>query len=258
MNEKDYLPLRLTCNGETKEFAYKWKTFNKENLIVQLESIANNQLTTLVLGKDYDVDIEDMGGNVILFNAPTDEYYINISRNTPQYQSKEFLTSSGFQASEVEKSFDKVSCNLQEMDYNIDTFKKDFTTEINKKFSDFSDEYQDTIDTVNQAVEKMNTLDSLIESCNDSAQKSQQAAEALVLHGVKKEVHILPTLSEAEDGYYWTINHEFGHNNFACKLYSVANNTLLWGEPHQITNEKIVYKFSKTIEAGTIKAILIG
>lgn len=176
MNEKDYLPLRLTCNGETREFAYKWKTFNKEDLIVQLESIANNQLTTLVLGKDYDVDIEDMGGNVILFNAPTDEYYINISRNTPQYQSKEFLTSSGFQASEVEKSFDKVSCNLQEMDYNIDTFKKDFTTEINNKFSDFSDEYQDTIDAVNQAVEKINQIDNTVLEANQAAMLAKNKA----------------------------------------------------------------------------------
>ena len=106
MNEKDYVPVSLQGNGTTKEIAYQWKTFDKTDLIVELESITSGELTTLELGSDYDVNVEAIGGNIILTTAPTSDYFIKVSRKTPNYQSKGFSTSPGFQGSEIEKSFD--------------------------------------------------------------------------------------------------------------------------------------------------------
>lgn len=176
MNEKDYLPIHLLCNGTTKEFAYKWKTFDKTDLIVQLESVTTGELTNLKLGTDYDVNLESMGGNVILTTAPTEDYYINISRNISQYQSKAYATSPGFQGSEIEKSFDIVSCCLQDMDYNIETFKSEFSDEINQNIEDFEDEINSKLTQVDQAVQQLNRLDEILEECEDYAATSEEKA----------------------------------------------------------------------------------
>ena len=176
MNEKDYQPIRILGNGVTKEIAYDWKTFNKTDLIVQLELVSTGQFTTLELGADYDVNVEAVGGNVILTTAPTDEYYINVGRKTPQYQSKGYSTSPGFQGSEIEKSFDQVSCCLQEMDYNIETFKSEFSDEINQNIEDFEDEINSKLTQVDQAVQQLNRLDEILEECEDYATTSEEKA----------------------------------------------------------------------------------
>ena len=174
MNEKDYQPIRILGNGVTKEIAYDWKTFNKTDLIVQLESVSTSQFTTLELGADYDVNIEAVGGNVILTTAPTDEYYINVGRKIPQYQSKGYSTSPGFQGSEIEKSFDQISCCLQDMNYNIETFKSEYTEETDQKIEDFETEINSKLTQVNEAVEQLNRLDEVLEECEDYATTAEE------------------------------------------------------------------------------------
>lgn len=195
MNEKDYKPLRLDGNGVTKDFAYEWKTLKETDLIIQIENI-NGEIKTLNLGSDYDVNIEIMGGNVICKTAPTPEEKIIISRKTSQYQSKGYSTSPGFQSSAIEKSFDQVSCNLQEMDYNIETFKTNFSSEVNKNIDDFktatdnlinefkhdTDEKISNLESetdkkltqVNEAVNQLNRLDEIVEECEQSANKAEE------------------------------------------------------------------------------------
>lgn len=184
MNERDYAPLRLKGNGATKEFAYKWKTLDKTCIIVKIES-ETGEFTTLKLGRDYDVDVAKMGGNVILKTPPSETEYINISRNTSQYQSKGYSTSGGFQGSEIEASFDKVSCNLQEMDYNIESFKEDFSgevdstintnkTETDKKIQDFENEVDSKIQQVTEAVNKLNRLDEVLEECEKYSTNAEE------------------------------------------------------------------------------------
>lgn len=195
MNEKDYKPLRLDGNGVTNEFAYNWKTLKETDLIIQIENI-NGEIKTLNLGSDYDVNIENMGGNVICKTAPTIDEKIIISRKTSQYQSKGYSTSPGFQSSAIEKSFDQISCNLQEMDYNIETFKEDFSTEVNNNIDDYKtatdnliNEFkQDTdeqisnlqsetdskLTQVNEAVKQLNRLDEIVEECEQSANKAEE------------------------------------------------------------------------------------
>lgn len=184
MNERDYAPLRLKGNGVTKEFAYKWKTLDKNCLVIELESEAG-EIKTLKLGKDYDVDVAKMGGNVILTTPPSEDETIIISRKTSQYQGKGYSTSSGFQGSEIENSFDKVSCNLQEMDYNIEAFKESFAgevdvtivqnkTETDNKIQNFENEVNSKIEQVNAAVQKLNRLDEVLETCENYANSAEE------------------------------------------------------------------------------------
>lgn len=184
MNERDYAPLRLRGNGVTKEFAYKWQTLDKNCLIIRLESEAG-EFTTLKLGRDYDVDIAKMGGNVILKTPPSETEFINISRHTSQYQSKGYSTSTGFQGSEIEKSFDQISCNLQEMDYKIESFKEDFSSEVettitenktetDNKIRDFKNEVNSKIEQVNNAVQKLERLDEVLLSCEGYATSAEE------------------------------------------------------------------------------------
>ena len=174
MNTKDYEPIRLLGNGTTKDVAYKWKTFNKTDLIVQLESVATGEFTTLKLGSDYDVNVEATGGNVLFNVAPTSDYYINVSRKIPQYQLKGFSSSPGFQGSEIEQSFDKVSCCLQDMDYNIESFKEEYTEETDQKIEDFETEINSKLTQVNEAVEQLNRLDEVLEECENYATTAEE------------------------------------------------------------------------------------
>lgn len=152
MNEVDYSPKRYNGNGATKEFPFDWKAFVATDLIIKLVDSEGN-VDTLSLGADYTVQIEAIGGNVVLKTPPVAGKTIVIERDVSDYQSTGYSTSTGFQGSEIEKSFDRVSCNLQEMNYNIETFKKDFSFEINNKIDenkkDTDKQIKDLADSVN-------------------------------------------------------------------------------------------------------------
>lgn len=135
MNEVDYSPKRYNGNGATKEFPFDWKAFEAKDLIIKLVDSEGNE-EILSLGVDYTVQVEAIGGNVILKNAPETGKIIVIARDVSDYQGVGYSTSTGFQGSEIEKSFDRVSCNLQEMNYNIENFKTNFSAETNDKIDE--------------------------------------------------------------------------------------------------------------------------
>lgn len=142
-NEKNYEPVRLKCNGATKDFPFDFqvyknsKTLKYNDLIVTLTDRETKEETILTENTDYVISTGAIGGNVATNVAYAENYDIEISRKTSHFQEKNFSTSSGFQASEVENSFDRVSCSLQDMDYNIETFKKEYSAETNKKIENF-------------------------------------------------------------------------------------------------------------------------
>ena len=200
-NEVDYSPIKYVGNGSTVDFSFDWKVIDTDELIVELENIETGETTVQTRGSDYTATINSVGGAVTFTTAPTSEYYVVLSRATSQYQLKSYSTSTGFQGSEVEKSFDKVSCNLQEMDYNIETFKEEFTEEINETISSFEEdvntqiaenkaeleaeveEFESEINSnltqVYNAVEQLNRLDEILEECETLAETAtEQAAEA--------------------------------------------------------------------------------
>ena len=142
-NETSYAPIKYVCNGVSVDFAFPWKIFEEKDLIVQAQG-ESGLLKELTLGVDYSVEFDEVGGNVKLNQTYAEGDLVVISRNVSDYQSKSYSTSSGFQSSEIEDSFDRVSCNLQEMEYNIENFLKQLTKKltfwkallrkINKKF----------------------------------------------------------------------------------------------------------------------------
>ncbi len=197
-NEVDYNPCQYLGNGQTRDFSFNWKVIVVDELIVELEAISTGTITRLTRGTDYTANINAVGGNITLTTAPSEDYYINISRKTSNYQSKGYSTSTGFQGSEIEKSFDKVSCCLQDMDYNIETFKTNFSSEVtteiqeNKKDTDqqiqenkidtdqqieeFEKEVNQKIQQVNEAVQKLNRLDEVLEECEGYSENAENQA----------------------------------------------------------------------------------
>ena len=116
-NETNYIPCKYKGNGTTQNFPFAWGYFDDSEIIVNIENSSGVQ-TVLTLGTDYDVTPDSTGGEVICKVAPTSEEYIIISRDTSNLQKTRYSTSVGFQGTEIEKSFDKVSCCLQDIVYS--------------------------------------------------------------------------------------------------------------------------------------------
>ena len=219
-NETNYIPSRYNGNGVTKDFAFNWKVDKTNNLVVKLINSQNVE-EILQQGVDYTAVIKESQGNVTLTTALQTGEVLVIERNTPQYQSTKYSTSPGFQGSELERSFDKVSLNLQEMEYDIETFKTDFSDEVNQKISnfeqetnqkitdlsddvteqiealetetnqqisDFKDEVNTKIQEVSDAAEKINELEEAVEEAQQSAQQAEQkATEATTQAGLAQQ-----------------------------------------------------------------------
>lgn len=118
-NEVDYIPCKYRGNGLTSHFSFRWKIFTEKDIIVQLEDVVSGKQVIQQYATDYSVSFNDVGGFVSFVNPPTEDSYIVISRNVSDYQSKTYSTSTGFQGSELEDSFDEVSCNIQELEYDL-------------------------------------------------------------------------------------------------------------------------------------------
>lgn len=199
-NETSYAPIKYLCNGVSADFAFSWKIFEEKDLIVQIQNEAG-EVSDLILGVDYSLKFDEVGGNVKLNQAYANGNTIIISRNVSDYQSKSYSTSSGFQSSEIEDSFDRVSCNLQEMEYNIENFKETFSQTVNQEIDilegvieenkqevlviqeRFEDEVNTKIQEVSEAAGKINALEQAVldaqTSADFAAEKAKEATEAI-------------------------------------------------------------------------------
>lgn len=192
-NEKAYAPVKYGCNGVVTKFSFPFKIITKDDLIVQVQD-SNGEYITLNLDIDYNVEFDDVGGEITTVKTYEANSVILISRNVSNFQSKDFTTSPGFQASEIEKGFDRVSCNLQEMDYNIEDFKKTFSAQINEEIDElentieenkqevlviqerFEDEVNAKIQEVSEAASKINALEQAVLDAQTSADNAQVSA----------------------------------------------------------------------------------
>ncbi len=210
-NKKDYAPITYNCNGATVDFPFGWKILEKESVIVTYCTEEEN--TVLQLDKDYTVDFDEVGGNIKTKVAYASDSSIKIERKASLYQGKTFSTSSGFQASEIEKAFDNTSINLQDMDFKIDNFVESFSDEIEKKIiankentdeqiqnnkqdtdeqiEDFKQEINATIEAVNQAAQKINKLETAVEKATNSATLAENKAKEVdnTLENAKSEMN---------------------------------------------------------------------
>lgn len=267
-NVTDYAPIKYGCNGASVDFVFPWKIFENEDVIVQIQDSEGN-ISTLNYGADYSVQFEAVGGNVKLKSVFETGNSVIISRNVSDYQEKSFSTSPGFQASEIEKSLDRISCNLQEMDYNIENFKETYSAQIGAQIEDLEnvieenkqevlviqerfedstnakiDEFENGIDakvaSVASAADKINMLDESIEFCKESAETATQQAQIAIekaeeITNAKEEV-----LNVAQD---ITESNEQFKNEIEDKLENVANldlsNLSEVGEKHFLNKSQI-------------------
>lgn len=190
-NETNYKPCRLKCNGATKDFPFEFQVHKNEELFVNLINTDTQEATLLVEGSDYSATLEAVGGNVTTKTAYANNYVIEISRQTSYFQGKTFSTSGGFQASEIENAFDRVSCGLQDMDYNIETFKEEYSAQTNQKIEDFEDEVNSKISQVTEAVNQLHRLDEVLETCERYAVVSEEQSIIAQNQAVLAEEHAL-------------------------------------------------------------------
>ena len=267
-NVTDYAPIKYGCNGASVDFVFPWKIFENEDVIVQIQDSEGN-ISTLNYGADYSVQFEAVGGNVKLKNIFEAGNSVIISRNVSDYQEKSFSTSPGFQASEIEKSLDRVSCNLQEMDYNIENFKETYSAQVGAQIEDLEnvieenkqevlviqerfedstnakiDEFEDGIDakvaSVASAADKINTLDESIELCKESAEIATQQAQIAIekaeeITNAKEEVlNVAQVITESNEQF---------KNEIEDELENMANldlsNLTEVGEKHFLNKSQI-------------------
>lgn len=105
-----------TGNGVTTSFPYKFRVFEKSNLLVQVVDL-NENITELVLDTDYTVTGAGgyTGGNVILSTPLTNGYQISISRELPVTQETDLRNQGKFFAEVHEDAFDKLTMLIQQV-----------------------------------------------------------------------------------------------------------------------------------------------
>lgn len=170
-NETSYAPEKYGGNGVNCDFSFYWKALKKEEIKVAIEDSEGEQ-TILNLGSDYTITLNEVGGNIHTTIAPITGTFIIISRNTSQFQTTKYSTSTGFQGSEIEKSFDRNSLCLQEMDYKIEVYSDEFTERIGEA----SENIYNLIDTAEELIDKAdNTLNRATEEADRAAQYADSA-----------------------------------------------------------------------------------
>lgn len=195
-NEVDYNPCQYLGNGQTRDFSFNWKVLKTSELIVKIINLVGIE-TTLNFGSDYTVKIESVGGNVTLASAPLIGEKIIISRNTTIYQGTGYSTSTGFQGSEIEKSFDKVSLNLQELYYNNELFKSNVSEEARALINDYKTEIDSEITNFTTTID--NQISSFTNSVNTTIQANQSANESSIQNFKDSINKTLATVIEAAE-----------------------------------------------------------
>lgn len=109
-----------TGNGVTTSFPYKFRIFQKSDLVVQVVDLDEN-ITELTLDTDYTVTGAGgySGGNVILSSPLANGYQISISRSLPVTQETDLRNQGKFFAEVHEDAFDKLTMLIQQSLYNI-------------------------------------------------------------------------------------------------------------------------------------------
>lgn len=198
-NQANYIPITYQCNGITKDFAFNWKIMDDDDLVVELIEVATGEIVVLEKNK-YTVDYGEMGGSITTIETYSADYQLKISRNTPLFQNKSFTTSSGFQATEIEKALDKTSCQMQDLVYNEEQFEiktgveiEDFKDEVNTKIAELEVDVNNANETANNAMETLNNF------LDDPNAKKVSEIEAVVKNQVLTSQEITDTILNAQE-----------------------------------------------------------
>ena len=112
-----YVPLKTQGNGSTVDFSFNFPIIAAANLRVYLELISTGEQTLQVLGTHYTVVFNDNtpGGTVTMVTAPSALYNVIRARAIPKTQTDTLTTAGGFQASVVQRAFDKLTAMVQDV-----------------------------------------------------------------------------------------------------------------------------------------------
>lgn len=83
-NKRDYAPITFACNGTTVDFPFRWKILYEESVVVSLID-STGEITTLNLGTDYNVEVDDIGENVKTKTVYDSANSIVVVRNVSLY-----------------------------------------------------------------------------------------------------------------------------------------------------------------------------
>lgn len=121
-NSVPYQPAKQAGNGITKDVPFSYKIYDENALIVVIEDAEGVQ-TIKTLNTDYtvtfDSSVDGTGGTVHFITAPPIDTTAIVGRKVSTTQPASYRTSPGFDAKEVEKSFDKNSMIIQDLNYDI-------------------------------------------------------------------------------------------------------------------------------------------
>lgn len=110
----NYVPTKTLGNGVTTIFTGTWNPVSLSFIEVFLESVATGVQTPVVSG--ITKEFTTTGGFRVTFvTAPTSASYVVIGRDTTQDQLVPYKTSKGFDGTNTETSFDKLTAMAQEL-----------------------------------------------------------------------------------------------------------------------------------------------
>lgn len=114
----NYAPVKQIGNGVTTVFTGAWNPISLSYLQVFLENVATGVQTPVTTG--ITTALTTTGGFTVTFAvAPTSANYVVINRDTDQTQTVPYKTSTGFNGTNTENSFDKLTAMIQDQQDGI-------------------------------------------------------------------------------------------------------------------------------------------
>ncbi len=111
---------RYTANGSTTAFPTVFYFLDDSDVSVTLTDLAGNNIPQ-VLGTNYTIagEGDPTGGTVTMNVAPPSGYQVTLVRQVPFTQEDSFLTNGKFPSATVERAFDKLTMEVQQVSAQI-------------------------------------------------------------------------------------------------------------------------------------------
>jgi len=122
----NYVPVKVSGNGVSDEFSGSWNVLNASFIRVYWEDKTTGVQTLKVLDTDYTLEF-DASGFTVTFEPtaiPASTVWVVIGREIARTQAVPFKTSTGFNGTVQENSFDKITGIAQELQEQIDRSPK--------------------------------------------------------------------------------------------------------------------------------------
>lgn len=111
-----YAPVQYNGNSVTTVFAFPYKFFDADNLLVTLTLISSGVDTVQVLNTDYTVTGGGGAvGSIVFSSAPATGYRVTIELNLPYTQQDDYVENQAFPADTLESGLDRAAIRDQQL-----------------------------------------------------------------------------------------------------------------------------------------------